>query len=134
MWKAQKVNPASPLLLIHERIGADGHSVPTTLEVTGDALRVSVGGRVQGDLPLAAIDQVMARYGKPLADGVIPDERALDLGDGGALRMLRHRAHYDVIARDFVVLVRPGAEPLAELATNIASVLAHLARAASSAK
>jgi hypothetical protein len=43
--------------------------------------------------------------------------------------MLRHLGRYDVIARDFFVLLRPGAEPLAELAATIAAALTHLARA-----
>jgi hypothetical protein len=58
---------------------------------------------------------------------------SLDLGDGSALRVLRHRALYDGIARDFVVLERPGRDPVAELGVTIASALAHLARAATQA-
>jgi len=42
--------------------------------------------------------------------------------------LLRHRARYDVIARDFLVLTRPDAPPLAELSTSIAAALVHLAR------
>lgn len=118
---------------IDEQIGDDGASVTTNLDVRGGALRVEVGGHVLGELPVMAIDRVMDRYAKPLADGIVLDGPALDLGAGRALHLLRHRARYDVIARDFLVLVRPGVEPLVELAAPIAAALTHLARAARNA-
>jgi len=117
-------------LTIDERIGEDGRSVMTTIDAEGDAaVRVTVGGEVVGFVSREAVERVFERYGKPLADDVAPNGRALMLGPGVVLRMLRHRARYDVLARDFVVLDRPGAPPLAELAITVAGALAHLARA-----
>jgi hypothetical protein len=121
---------------IDERIDDDGQSVITEIDVRDGLLCVAVGARIEGDLPLEIVDHVMLRYARPLADGIALTRGgpALDLGHGRSLVMLRHRARYDVIARDFIVLVRPGAEPLAELATTIAGALAHLARAAHAAR
>ena len=115
---------------IDEHIDDEGRSVATVIDVADGLLRVAVGARIEGELPLDAIDRVMLRYAKPLADDVALVGPALDLGHGRSLVMLRHRARYDVIARDFIVLVRPDGEPLAELATTIAGALVHLARAA----
>lgn len=118
------------MLTIDERIGEDGAGVTTTLDVACGHIRLAVGGILLGELPDGAIDIVMDRYGKPLAEGIVLDGPWLDLAEGKTLRLLRHRARYDVIARDFLVLERPGAETLAELATSVAAALTHLARAA----
>ena len=83
---------------------------------------------------------VLERYGKPLADGITLDGcPSLNLapiaGATGSARLciLRHRALYDVIARDFVVLARDDHEPYAELATMVTAALTHLARATATA-
>lgn len=125
------------MLTIDEHLRDDGTPETTRLDLVEGRLRVSVGDAITGELPLRAIEVVMDRYAKPL-DGAAGEASeasehapSLDLGEGRTLRMLRHRARYDVIARDFLVLVRPDAPPVAELSTSIAAALVHLARAAS---
>src|SRR5206468_2393417 len=93
-------------------------------------IRIADGGTVVGSLSIDAIEAVMNRYAKALDDGIALDGPSLDLGDERRLIMLRHRARYDVIARDFLVFVAPNAEPRAALSTAIAAPLVHLARAA----
>jgi hypothetical protein len=115
------------MLHIDEHIDERGASVSTFLGVDDGALVLATGDRT-ALLPMAALFGVMDRYARPLADDVIIDGPSLDLGDGCMLHMIRHRARYDVIARDFLVLVRPGNEPIAELATSIAGALQFLAR------
>jgi hypothetical protein len=108
-------------MIIDER--TDGH----TTRIESDPLRLVVG-KGSFELPREVLEKVMERYAKPLADGIeLPP--GLPLGDGCTLHLLRHRARYDVIARDFLVLSRPNREPIAELATTIAAALAFLFRA-----
>lgn len=123
------------MLTLHEHIGDDGAKTRTSVEVEGAAVTVRVGAKVEGTVGFDALVAVFERYGKPLADGISLDGCAsLDVaalgGPGARLCVLRHRALYDVIARDFVVLVRVDHEPYAELATMVAAALTHLARAA----
>lgn len=76
----------------------------------------------------------MERYGRPLADharGMLDERPALDLGGGATLVMLRYLARFDVIARDWVVLVREEKEPVCELATSITAALLYLVAASS---
>ena len=92
------------------------------------------GGRVRieddagsgGALSIAGVERVMARYGKPLADDVLLDGDALDLGDGRRLRRLRHHAPVDAEGRDYLVWEAPGGPPLAVLATHAAAALHYL--------
>jgi hypothetical protein len=95
-----------------------------------ERLVLSVGDETM-PLPDGALDAVMKRYGKPLDDAaereMMIDER-LDLGDGRSLVRFRFMRRYDVIARDYLVLYQPDAEPLCEMATSIAAALDHLAR------
>lgn len=121
------------MLRIHEVILPEGGREETCISAEGDALGVHVGGTLIGTLQVEAIDLVMARYGKPLAEGIALDGPTLALAGGRVLCMLRHRARYDVIARDFLVMSAPGAEPLCELATSVTAALVHLARAAAAA-
>ncbi len=81
-------------------------------------------------LPVLALERVMERYGKPLADGVALEGPRLELGNASALHLIRHLARYDVIARDFVVWTASGSEPVAELAVAISGALVHLAKVA----
>jgi hypothetical protein len=52
----------------------------------------------------------------------------LELDGGRRISLLRYRARYDVIAKDFLVFEAPNRAPVAELATSVAAALAHLAR------
>ena len=121
------------MLRIHEVSLPDGSREETCLSADGDAIGVHVGGARVGTLPVDAIDVVMARYAKPLAQGIALEGPTLALAGGRVLCMLRHRARYDVVARDFLVISAPGAEPLAELAISVTAALVHLARATSAA-
>ncbi len=123
-------------LILHEHIGNDGTRICTSVHVEADALIVTVGDAREGVLSCEALVAILERYGKPLADGISLDGcPSLDLasmagaGSGARLCILRHRALYDVIARDFVVLARNDHEPYAELATMVAAAVTHLARA-----
>ncbi len=125
------------MLTLHEHIANDGARIRTCVHVEDGALTVTVGDSVEGALGFDALTTVLERYGKPLADGMSLDgcpSLALDaLEPGARLCILRHRALYDVIARDFVVLVRRDREPFAELATMIAAAVTHIARATAKA-
>lgn len=82
-------------------------------------------------LPEGALDAVMARFGRPVESTErLEPVASLDLGDGRALRHVRHLARFDVIARDYLLYEAPPAEPLCAMATTVAGALEHLARAA----
>ena len=120
-------------LCIDEHLQADGSFGRTLLRLEeDDALALEIDGTRLGLLPSGAVEAVMERFGGALADDVHPAESGLPLGGGASLHTLRHLARYDVIARDYVVLVRPGRESLVQLSTTVAGALRHLARAAAS--
>jgi hypothetical protein len=118
------------MLTIHEWLTEDGGAETVEVGAEAGALLVRVGKEPAVALPLLALERVMERYGKPLADGVPLDGPRLDLGGGRSLCRIRHLARYDVIAKDFVVWSAPGREPLAELAVAVSGALVHLAKAA----
>ncbi|WP_394839309.1 hypothetical protein LVJ94_20700 [Pendulispora rubella] len=124
--------PERPAITIDEHLRADGSRQITRLAACEGGVRIVIDGELDAELPFAVLDQVMARYGKPLAEDIALSGPRLTLANGGALCMLRHRARYDVIARDFLVYVRAHEPPLVELSTSIAAALAHLARAVGS--
>lgn len=115
------------MLTISERIQDDGTRETVTLDAQGGELWVRVGSGSPARLPEGALEGVMTRYGKPLAGDIRLDGPGLDVGGGGVLRLLRHLARYDVIARDYLVWSAPGREPLAELAVAVSAALVHLA-------
>jgi hypothetical protein len=118
-----------PEITIHETAGEAGSLVRTGLALEEDGLALRIGDELL-PLPDGALDAVMRRYGKPLdarEEDMMVDER-LDLGDGRSLVRFRFMRRYDVIARDYLVLYEPDAEPLCEMATSIAAALDHLAR------
>jgi hypothetical protein len=122
------------MLKIHEITTATGALAPIFVRVDDGTLVLVVTGDGAYPLPDGALDAVMTRYGKPLEDGVeLMEIAALDLGEGKTLWHARHLARYDVIARDFLIYGRAGAEALCALATTVAGALDHLARATSSA-
>ena len=118
-----------PEITIHETTDSAGTLVRTCLRHEDGAFALRVGDELL-PLPAGALDAVMKRYGKPLDAAereMMVDER-LELDDGGALVRFRFMRRYDVIARDYLVLYREGAEPTCEMATSIAAALDHLAR------
>jgi hypothetical protein len=117
------------MLTLDERINDDGAGQKVTLDVDEGRLAIRVGDGAPAYLPVEALDRVMARYGKPLADGIMLEGPSLEIACAGTLHRIRHRARYDVIARDFLVWTRPGEDPLVELATSISAALLHLAKA-----
>jgi hypothetical protein len=78
-------------------------------------------------LPANAVDIVMRRYGKPLAEDLDPAEPEFRLQSGARLARFRHLARFDVIARDYLVYRSSETEALAALAAPIAAALRHLA-------
>jgi hypothetical protein len=83
------------------------------------------------ELPEGALDAAMARFGAPFETAErVAVVGVLDLGEGRALRHVRHLAVYDVIARDFLVYDVPGRDPMVALATTVAGALDRLGRAA----
>ncbi|HEY8073196.1 MAG TPA: hypothetical protein VIF62_03785 [Labilithrix sp.] len=117
---------------IHETARDDGTFEAVVLRVEGESLVLATDDAALA-LPDGALDAVMTRLGGPLetSEPVALVDR-LDLGGGRALRHVRHRARWDVIARDFLVLDAPGAEPVCVLAVSACAALTHLARAAAS--
>jgi len=117
------------MLKIHEMTTASGQLAPVFLRA--DAGTLALVGEEDIPLPDGALEAVMGRYGKPLGEGVsLVPVAAIDLGEGRALRHVRHLALYDVIARDYLVYERPDGEALCALATTVAGALDHLGRAA----
>jgi hypothetical protein len=114
-------------LLLHERTLLDGELEKTWLRVEHGSLFFHVDGAAKTEVPLAILDGVMQRYGKPLADDVQLDGPCLEIG-GRALSVLRYRPRYDVIARDYLVYANGQQAPVAELATAITGALAYLLR------
>jgi hypothetical protein len=132
------VSSASTRLIIHERVLTDGKSERTWLEVEGGRLSLGSDGAINGDaghaganqaiVELGVLDAVMKRYGRPLAEDIIASGPTLELEGGRTLSLLRHRARYDVIAKDFLVYQVPGHEPVAELAASVTAALTYLVR------
>jgi hypothetical protein len=117
------------MLTIHEWLTEDGSSQTVTVGVNAGELLVRVGEEAPVSLPILALERVMERYGRPLAEGVVLDGPSLALGEGRVLHRIRHRGRYDVIARDFLVWTTAGSELLVELAVAVSGALVHLARA-----
>jgi hypothetical protein len=117
------------MLLLHERLTPAGALERLYLRRDDDRLELVVDGHPIGAVPREALVAVMERYGRPLADDVVVDGAAYDLGDACSLQTFRHRAVFDVLPKDFVLLRRPGREPLAELATAVTAALSRLAQA-----
>lgn len=120
-------------LKIHEVTREDGALSPVSLVARARALSIAFD---DAELPLAdgALEAVMKRFGGPLETReVVMEVGRLDLGDGCALRHVRHLARYDVIAKDFLVYERPGEDAVCALAVTVSGALTHLARAGAGA-
>ncbi len=116
------------MLKIHEA-GVDGRLAQVFLQVGAGGLELVDDGEVLS-VPETVLPSVMERYGAPFDPSApILAGGELKLQGDCSLRHVRHLAGYDVIARDYVVYERPGAEALCALATTVAGALAHLARA-----
>jgi hypothetical protein len=113
------------VLLLDERILANGRHVRTWARAEGDRVRIADDGEVGAVLSLAALDRVMVHFGKPLEAGIALDGDALALGDR-TLRRLRFHAIVDATGRDYLVWERPGEEPLVVLATTVTAALRYL--------
>jgi hypothetical protein len=118
-----------PEITINESIDERGDLLRTRLVNEGGGLALRVGEDLLR-LPEGALEAVMKHYGKPLAEPV--DDRhlveRLELDERSSLVRFRFMPRYDVIARDYLVLYVPDAEPLCELATAVSGALDHLAK------
>ena len=115
-------------LLIDERARSDGESERTWLELVDGRLGLRFDETLVAIVEEPALEAVMTRYGKALADEIVVTGPTLELEGGRRLSLLRHRARYDVVAKDFLVYEVPNRHPVAELATSVSAALAHLAR------
>lgn len=117
-------------LLLDERILADGSHARTyacLAGATAEHIRIEDESGAAGELSIAALDRVMARYGRPLEsqlDATRGD--ALDLGEGRRLRRFRYHAVVDAEGRDYLVWERADAEPIAVIATHATAALRYL--------
>jgi hypothetical protein len=122
--------------LLHEFHDREGVPRRTWLERSGahlSLLEESADGAIDAmALPPGSVAAVVGRYARPLDQSwiEIPDAGGLPLPQGGRLVRVRFRPRYDVIAKDYLVFVSEGCEPVAELATTLSAAFLHLARAA----
>jgi hypothetical protein len=114
------------VLLLDERILADGTHARTHAEVDGEKVRISDDDGTSGELSVAALDRVMTRYGRELEEtiGLVGD--VLELPGGYRLRRLRYHAAVDATGRDYLVWERPDGEPLAAVGTMVTAALRYL--------
>jgi hypothetical protein len=116
-------------LLLHETYGDGDRVEVVTLARGPEGLVLSYpGGATEIDADVVVA--VLRRYGRELDPSVEVRGPSLALDGAHTLVRIRHLARYDVIARDFLVLLQPDGAPLVELATSIAGALVHLAEAA----
>jgi hypothetical protein len=113
------------VLLLDERILADGRHARTIATVIDGRVRIRDDEGGEGELSIAAVDRVMTRYGRPLEPDVVLDGEMLELGDY-KLRRLRYHAPVDATGRDYLVWERPDGEPLAAIATMVTAALRYL--------
>lgn len=115
-----------PVLLLDERILADGTHAKSWATGAGDHIHLRDDDGTEGALSVTALDRVMTRYGRPLESGIALDGEHVALDGGFRLRRLRHHAPVDAEARDYLVWERPGEEPLAAVATMVTAALRYL--------
>lgn len=114
-----------PVLLLDERIKADGSHVRTWANSDGERVQISDDDGATGELSLVAVDRVMCRYGRPLDHGIALEGDSLTCG-GYRLRRLRYHALVDAEGRDYLVWERPDGEPLACVAAMVTAVFRYL--------
>ena len=113
------------VLLLDERILADGRHARTFATVIDGRVRIRDDEGGEGELSIAALDRVMTRYGRPLDEAIALEGETLELGEF-KLRRLRHHAVVDATGRDYLVWERSGAEPVAAIATMVTAALRYL--------
>ncbi len=124
------------MLKIHEAIAEGGELSSVYLRVTAPAGGLEI---VTADgsfaLPPGALERVLERYGAPFdRQAPITEVAELALGAGRTLRHVRHLAGYDVVPRDYLVLVDETGEGLCAHGASVTAPLLHLARALAAAK
>src|ERR1043165_1934042 len=111
------------VLLLDERILADGRHARTHATVIDERLRLRDDDGTEGELSIAAVDRVMTRSRRPLedsaADGFAEPGRGLPGGFG--LRRLRSHVVADATGRDYLVWDPPDGDPLAAVGTMVTS-------------
>lgn len=113
------------MLLLDERIKADGTHARTWATSEGDRLQIVEDDGPTGELSLVAVDRVMCRYGRPLDHGIALEGDSLVCGRY-RLRRLRYHAIVDAEGRDYLVWERPDGEPLACVASMATAALRYL--------
>ncbi len=114
------------MLLLDERILADGTHATTFAKLDGDRVQIVASDGAHGVLSVPALDKVMTRYGRALEADVVVDGDSLDLPGGYRLRRLRYHAIVDAEGRDYLVWEAPGADPVAAVATMVTAALRYL--------
>jgi hypothetical protein len=113
------------VLLLDERIDAEGAHARTWASSDGERLRLSDDEGSIGELPLTAVHQVMCRYGRPLDRELPLEGDSLTCGIC-KLRRLRYHSPVDAVGRDYLIWERPGDEPVACIATTATAALRFL--------
>lgn len=117
-------------LLLDERIRADGSHARCWASLTDRGLHIVDDDGTDGFLSVHAVERVMLRYAREVADDVIADKSAwgesLALGDGKTLRRLRFHAQVDADGRDYLAWERPDEAPIAAIATMCTAALRYL--------
>lgn len=114
------------MLLLDERIQADGTHARTHLERVGERVRLRDDDGTAGELSIVALDRVMTRYGRELDPALALTGDVLALPGGHQLRRLRFHAAVDATGRDYLVWERPGAAPVAVVAAMATAALRYL--------
>jgi hypothetical protein len=123
---AARIGYDGAVLLLDERITADGSHVRTWATCDGQRLQLHGDDGAAGELSLVAVDRVMRRYGRPLEHGIALEGEPLACGSY-RLRRLRYHAVVDTEGRDYLVWEAPDSEPLACMAAMATAALRYLA-------
>jgi len=114
------------VLLLDERILADGTHARTYATILDDRVRIRDDDGTSGELSVAALDKVMTRYGRELEPEIVLEGEVLELPGGYRLRRLRYHAVVDTEGRDYLVWERPQREPLAAVGAMVTAALRYL--------
>jgi len=114
------------VLLLDERILADGTHARTYATILDDRVRIRDDDGTSGELSVAALDKVMTRYGRELEPEIVLEGEVLELPGGYRLRRLRYHAVVDTEGRDYLVWERPRGEPLAAVGAMVTAALRYL--------